>query len=120
MGTYSKISLYCYNSNYIMVVLISLAYLVQKNQKLINVILYQLGFTAVLTFYFGIVLTFYLASLDNFSPRIRFRKTQPALAVRPLTPNPYTALIEFTSGYSGDWKPLTASINNFLSSYSHG
>ena len=52
-----------------MVVLISLAYLVQKNQKLINIILYQLGFTAVLTFYFGIVLTFYLASLDNFSPR---------------------------------------------------
>ena len=67
--------------------------------------------------------------------------------MRPLTPNPYTALIEFTSGYSGDWRPLTvsfifhflllllnqrlnynvqftflfqASINNFLSSYSHG
>ena len=45
--------------------------------------------------------------LPFFFFRIRFRKTQPALAVRPLTPNPYTALIEFTSGYSGDWKPLT-------------
>ena len=46
--------------------------------------------------------------------RIRFRKTQPALAVRPLTPNPYTALIEFTSGYSGDWKPLTVCFFFFM------
>ena len=81
----------------------------------------------------------------TFFFRIRFRKTQPALAVRPITANPYTALIEFTSGYSGDWRPLTVSfnfrffccwityiryvqfslllqgsINNFLSSYGHG
>ena len=38
--------------------------------------------------------------------RIRNRKTQIALSVRPITSDPYTTLIEFTPGFDGTWRPL--------------
>ena len=54
------------------------------------------------------------------SYRVRFRKSQIAIAVRPLPKDPYSSLIEFTPGYSGTWKHHKDSIKNFLSPYGHG
>ena len=44
-----------------------------------------------------------------FSFRIRNRKSQPALTVRPLPDNPYSTLIDFTRGYDGTWAPFKVS-----------
>ena len=88
--------------------------------KYCKLILYQLAFVLFLTLYFSAILWLYLQSLDTFHPRIRHRKSQPGLALRPITDNPYTTLIEFTSGYNGDWNPLKQSVRDFFKAYKHG
>ena len=88
--------------------------------KYCKLILYQFAFVLFLTLYFSAILWLYLQSLDTFHPRIRHRKSQPGLALRPITNNPYTTLIEFTSGYNGDWNPLKQSVRDFFKAYKHG
>ena len=60
-----------------------------------------------------------LLSVIHF--RIRHRKSQPSIAVRPITSDPYSTLIEFTPVYyHGTWRPLKDSLKNFLGLYGHG
>ena len=50
-----------------------------------------------------------LVDIAFFCSRIRNRKSQPALTIRPLPDNPYSTLIDFTRGYDGTWAPFKVS-----------
>ena len=67
-------------------------------------ILYQIIFTISLSVYFGLCLYGYLSTLDSFSPRIVRSNRNPSLMFRPLPKHPYSTLIHFTHGGSGNWK----------------
>ena len=59
--------------------------------------------------------------VSTLKHRIRKRSSsQPSIAFRPLPQDPYSSLIEFTPGHSGDWGPHKDSIKDFLRVYGHG
>jgi len=91
-----------------------------SHQKSVKLLVYQILFTAILVLYFALVLGFYLETVDSFSPRVRNRRSQPALTIRPLPDNPYSTLLDFTRGYDGTWAPFKKSIRDYLKPYSHG
>ncbi len=70
-------------------------------------ILYQVLFSSVLTLYFGLCMYGYLATVDPFIPRLKLNQIEaPGLMFRPLPEDPYSTLIHFKHGGSGNWQKL--------------
>lgn len=96
---------------------------VNKNlKKYLLLILYQFGFCIVLVAFTLGCLSFYLSTLDPFTPRRRFmsNSTSPGLGFRPITEDVYSSLIYFRHGESGNWAALKKSVKDFLRPYGHG
>lgn len=69
----------------------------------VQIALYQLCFTIVLSLYTGLLLYGYLSTLDYFKPRLIQAHRNQALSFRPLPQHPRSTLINFKHGSNGNW-----------------
>ncbi|XP_023349234.1 uncharacterized protein LOC111718001 [Eurytemora carolleeae] len=72
-----------------------------------NLVKWQFLFVSLLTFFWCLALFLYLSLVDPFEPR-------------PQPTNPYSSLISFRHGGSGDWEVLNSRIKEFIKGYSFG
>jgi len=94
----------------------------KKFGKQVNLLKWQFGFIAALGIIWTVGLAGYLSLVDPFKPRM-WGSTgipTPGLAIRPRPDNPYSTLISFRHGGSGNWQPLVKRFKDFLKQYGFG
>ena len=94
--------------------------------NLIKIVLYMLCFCAVLSVYWGLCLWVFYQTLDNYEPKLSKDSSyighNPGLGYRPMlkNTNPYSSLIWFKHGASGNWDKFKDDLDEFLVEYEPG
>ena len=94
--------------------------------NLVKIVLYMIAFCAVLSVYWGLCLWVFYQTLDNYEPKLQkdtaYIGHNPGLGYRPMlkNENPYSSLIWFKHGASGNWDKLKENLDEFLVEYEPG
>ena len=94
--------------------------------SLFKIVLYMISFCAVLAIFWGLCLTVFYQFLDNYEPKLQQDSSyighNPGLGYRPMMKdeNPYSSLLWFKHGASGDWDRFKENLDEFLVEYEPG
>jgi len=83
-------------------------------------IIWQVCFTLSLLLLWLFLLAIYFSLVPPRGPRQYGHNLTPGLSFRPRSQDPYSTLIHFRHGGSGNWQPLMASIKELTKLYSKG
>ena len=91
-----------------------------------KIVLYMISFCAILALFWGLCLWVFYQTLDNYVPKLQqdssYIGRNPGLGFRPMRTetNPYSSLIWFTHGASGNWDYFKNDLDKFLNEYEPG
>jgi len=92
-------------------------------QRVCNLLKWQGLFVFSLTVIWGVGMLGFLSLVDPIRPRVNARNgglSTPGLSFRPSPLDPYSTLIHFRHGGSGNWQSLLGQFKFFLKEYSFG
>ena len=94
--------------------------------SLLKIVLYMISFCAVLAVFWGLMLWVFYQTLDNYEPKLQKDSSyighNPGLGYRPMMTkeNPYSSLLWFKHGASGNWDRFKENLDEFLVEYEPG
>jgi len=102
------------------------AFLGRSLSSVVKIVFYMFCFCAVLSSYWGLCLWVFYQTLDNYEPKLQKDSSyighNPGLGYRPMITkeNPYSSLLWFKHGASGNWDRFKNNLDEFLIEYEPG
>ena len=94
--------------------------------EFVKIVLYMISFCAILAVFWGLCLWVFYQTLDNYEPKLQkdsaYIGHNPGLGYRPMMikENPYSSLLWFKHGASGNWDRYKENLDEFLVEYEPG